>query len=313
MKIGLIDVDGHHFPNIALMKLSAYHKQHGDTVDWYRPLLDGHLDECYISKVFSFTPDYETAINADEIIYGGSGYAISTDESGRETCRGYLANNVGDACEHLMPDYSLYGITDTAYGYLSIGCPRNCGFCHVCALQGKKSVEHADLSEWWDGRPKIKLLDPNILACRDRERLLLQLAESKARVDMTQGVDARLLTVETIYLINRIKSENIHFAWDTMEQSDAVLNGLRLYDEYGKITRTHRHVYVLTNYDTTHDEDLYRVETLRTMGYEPYVMIYNKQSAPKVTRDLQRWTNNKKIWRECERFEDYKKGKISEA
>jgi hypothetical protein len=77
MKIGLIDIDGGKFPNIPLMKISAWHKAQGDSVEWYDPMFSGHLDRVYVSKVFSFSRDYEYYINADEVIYGGSGYAIT--------------------------------------------------------------------------------------------------------------------------------------------------------------------------------------------------------------------------------------------
>lgn len=77
-KIGLIDVDGHNFPNIPLMKLSAWHKMQGDDVEWYDPMFSGHKDIVYMSKVFSFTDDYEYCIDADQIIKGGSGYCITT-------------------------------------------------------------------------------------------------------------------------------------------------------------------------------------------------------------------------------------------
>lgn len=76
MRIGLIDCDGHNFPNIPLMKISAWHKKNGDSVEWYEPLLSGHMDKVYCSKVFSFTPDYPYFIDADEVIKGGSGYSI---------------------------------------------------------------------------------------------------------------------------------------------------------------------------------------------------------------------------------------------
>ena len=67
-----------------------------------------------------------------------------------------------------------------------------------------------------------------------------------------------------------------------------------------------RKVYVLTNYWSTHAEDLQRVYWLRAHDYDPYVMIYDKPRAPKETRQLQRWANNKIIFRPCERFEDYR-------
>lgn len=71
MKIGLIDCDGHRFPSLPLMKLSAYHKKQGDTVTWYEPMFSGHQDIVYGSKVFSFTPDYPYYVDAEKVRWGG--------------------------------------------------------------------------------------------------------------------------------------------------------------------------------------------------------------------------------------------------
>lgn len=137
MKIGLIDVDGHNYPNIPLMKISAYHKSQGDSVEWYDPLFSGHMDKVYMSKVFGFTEDYQYYVDADEIIKGGSGYCINL-VNGKEVYDKSKDIELPYEIEHIYPDYSLYGITDTAYGFLTRGCPRGCHFCHVEA----KRVEH---------------------------------------------------------------------------------------------------------------------------------------------------------------------------
>ena len=129
-KIGLIDVDGHNFPNIPLMKISAWHKKNGDSVEWYDPMFSGHMDKVYMAKVFSFTPDYQYFIDADEIIKGGSGYAIDLI-NGKEVYNKALDIDLPYEIEHIYPDYSIYNITDTAYGFLTRGCPRACSFCHV--------------------------------------------------------------------------------------------------------------------------------------------------------------------------------------
>ena len=166
----------------------------------------------------------------------------------------------------------------------------------------------ADLSEWWNGQRNIKLLDPNILACRDHLDLLEQLAESGAWVDITQGLDCRMLTEENIAGINRLKVKEIHFAWDSMNSSEKVLNGLRLYRENAKHKPHGQYgtVYCLTNFDTTMEEDLHRIYTLRDMGYDPYVMIYDKPHAPVEIKRLQRWCNNRVIFKACKMFEDYR-------
>lgn len=297
MKIGLIDVDSHNFPNLALMKISAYHKRMGDNVEWHIPLK--HYDKVYASRVFdnTYTTEYEHPILADETIWGGTGYDLRT--------------KLPDEIEHICPDYSLYPelTNDTAYGYLTRGCPRGCPFCIVSEKEGRKSVKVADLSEWWKGQKNIKLLDPNLTACKDREKLILQLADSKAWVDFTQGLDARLLDKDFIDDLNKVKTKRIHFAWDFMNDEKEILRGLSLYDKYGKIKdRQRRIVYVLTNYDTTIEEDLYRIYTLRDMNYDPYVMVYDKPNAPQKVRDIQRWVNGRQIFRKCERFENYIRG-----
>ena len=107
MKIGLIDVDGHNYPNLPLMKLSAWHKKQGDSVEWYQPMFSGHMDRVYMSKVFSFTPDYEYPIDADEVIRGGTGYAIKL-VNGKEIYDKEKDMPLSYEIEHIYPDYDLY-------------------------------------------------------------------------------------------------------------------------------------------------------------------------------------------------------------
>ena len=300
MNIGLIDVDGHKFPNLALMKLSAWHKAKGDTVEWWWGF--GKYDRVYMSKVFdeTYSKDIPEPLNASEIIKGGTGYGLD--------------NRLPDEVEHIYPDYSLYpALTrNTAYGFLTRGCPRGCHFCIVAEKEGRKSVKVADLSEWWSGQRYIELLDPNLLACRDHMNLLGQLQESGARVNFNQGLDARLLTIENIEAINAIRMKDIHFAWDYMKEKDAVIRGLSLYKEYAarRVHGAYATVYCLTNYDTTMEENLYRIYTLRDMGFDPYVMVYDKPNAPREIRLLQRWCNNRVIFKSVPDFYEYdpKKG-----
>lgn len=294
MNIGLIDVDGHNYPNLALMKISAWHKAQGDTVEWWWGF--GKYDRVYMSKVFdsTYTQDIPEPLNANEIVKGGTGYD--------------LQNKLPDEIESYFPDYSLYPqyTKDKAYGFLTRGCPNNCPFCIVCAKEGKKSCQVADLGQWWNGQKEIVLCDPNLLACRDHMDLLHQLEASKACIDVNQGLDARLLTEDNIAAIKRLKIKEIHFAWDQMKHSNRILQGL---NEWKRLGRKDKHgawgsVYVLTNFDTTMEENLHRIETLDAMGYTPYVMIYDKPHAPREIRRLQRWCNNKKIFKTC-KFEDY--------
>lgn len=212
-----------------------------------------------------------------------------------------------DEIEHIYPDYDLYGIKDTAYGFLTRGCPRGCNFCIVAKKEGKCSRKVADLSEFWRGQRNIVLCDPNILACRDWKECFSQLEESDAFIDFNQGLDARMLTEEKCLAIVRLKIKEIHFAWDRYEDKDAVLPKLKLFTEVCS-SKPHQHnsiVYVLVNHGTTIEQDLERIYTLRDLGYWAYVMVYDKFHAPRIIHDLQRWCNNRFIFARCPRFEDY--------
>lgn len=295
MKIGLIDVDGHHYPNLALMKISAWHKARGDTVEWWWGF--GQYDRVYTSKVFdeTYSQDGPEPLNAREIITGGTGYGLD--------------NHLPDDVEHIYPDYSLYPTLtkDTAYGFLTRGCPNACPFCIVSKKEGRRSKKVANLTEWWNGQRNIVLMDPNLLACREHMDLLGQLASSGAWVDINQGLDARLLTPANIEAIKRLKIKEIHFAWDLMKNSDRIIYGLNLWKQSGKKNRHGKWgtVYVLTNFDTTMEENLYRVYKLQDMGYDPYVMIYDKPHAPREIRRLQRWCNNRLIFKSQPDFRKY--------
>ena len=231
MKVGLIDVDGHNFPNIPLMKISAWHKKQGDLVEWYDPMFSGHMDKVYMSKVFSFSDDYPYYVDADEVVKGGSGYCISL-ANGKEVFDKSKDHELPPEIEHIYPDYSIYfndndleydentgeclGLSqrerekrNTAFGHLSRGCPRGCTFCHVGTKESRKSIKVADLSEFWNGQKNIVLCDPNILACREWKDLLQQLIDSGAWVDINQGFDIRLMTEEKAEMIKRLKVKNL--------------------------------------------------------------------------------------------------------
>lgn len=302
MKIGLIEVDRFTFPrmtfpNLPLMKISAWHKERGDTVKW----CDNHIerfDVVYQSKVFdeTYSADIDWTPNADQIVKGGTGYGLD--------------NALPYDVEHIMPDYALYDgtpaeIHDTAYGFLTRGCPRKCPWCIVGDKEGTRSRKVANLWEFLGGQRNVTLLDPNLLACPDWRELMTQLIDSGAWVDFNQGLDIRLLTEEKIAYLNRIKTKRLHFAWD-----DPKKDLTEHFQRYANLTEIKDHrrkvVYVLTNFNSTLDEDLYRIYTLEKLGYDPDVRIYDKPNAPKEIRRLQRWCNNRIIHGAVPRFEDYK-------
>lgn len=312
MRIGLIDVDSHNFPNLPLMKISAWHKLHGDTVEWWSPD-GGRYDKVYASKVFTESV-MPVVHNCDNIQIGGSGVDL-------DNCLPY-------EIEHTTPDYALYPQYDFAVGWLTRGCPRkNHGFCITPKKDGCISRKTADLSEFWTGQREIYLLDQNLLACRDRIALIKQLADSKARVDFAGGMDVRYMTDEVIEALRRVKVKDFHFAWDDPKEN--------LFPQFLKVAQSglfpakKTGVYVLTNYWSTHEEDLQRIYKLRYLGYCPYVMIYDKQKFVddrgillpdvwdrytseqiyhfKLCQHLQRWTTNRAVWASCPTISDYKR------
>lgn len=307
MNIGLYDVDGHNFPNLALMKISAWHKQQGDSVEWWFPMT--HYDKVYVAKVFGdeYSKMDMTCIDADEIVFGGTGFAI-TVEDGKEVYHKDRDKDLPYEIEHIYPDYSIYQelTNDTAYGFLTRGCCNNCSFCIVSKKEGQCSHKVADISEFWRGQKNIKLLDPNILACKDRIELLEQLRDCGAWVDFTQGLDARFITEEIAHLLKQIKTKTVHFAFDFMKNEKQIVKGLSLYAEIVGIKDSCAcGVYMLTNYDTTMEQDIYRANIIKKLGFSPYVMIYRKDTAPQVLRHLQRWCNNRFLYKSTS-FMDYK-------
>lgn len=301
--IGIIDVDGHNFPNLALMRISAYHKSIGDAVEWWESDFV-YYDKVYLSKIFSdtYSPDIQTPINCGEVIKGGTGYNIKI-ENGKELFDKANHKNLPPEIEKMFPDYTIYPQFDFAVSMTSRGCPRGCSFCHVAVKEGRCSVKVADVSDFWNGQKEIRILDPNITACREKRDLMQQYIDTKARLDFTQGLDIRLLNDDDIADINKMRLRTLHFAWDNPKDD--------LEDKFRNFAKGFRRksnigmVYCLTNFNSTMEENLYRIYTLRDMGYDPYVMIYDKPNAPKEIRHLQRWCNNKFIFKSCKRFEDY--------
>lgn len=306
MKVGLIDVDGHNYPNLPLMKISAFHKSQGDEVEWYRGILTGHVNRVYMSKVFSFTNDYHWAIDADEIVRGGTGYAIDL-EGGKEVYHKERDSDLPDEVEHIYPDYALYPqyTENKAYGFLTRGCPRGCEFCHVASKEGRCSYKVANLDEFWKGQKEIVLCDPNILACPNHKDLLQQLVDSKAKVDFNQGLDVRLITDKNIELIRQIPMKYIHFAYDRIQDKQLIEPKLKMFMEITGYNHRKVMVYILTNFGSTLEQDLERIHFCKSIDADPYVMVYDKEHANPIYKKLQRWCNNKLIFYSTKRFEDY--------
>lgn len=231
MTIGLLDIDGHAkkkkwgattYPNIALGKIARYHKQRGDNVEWAIPFT--HYDILYKSKVFNFSPDDLTCYDADRLVKGGTGYDI--------------ASRLPDEIDLLQPDYSIYPYipADTAYGFLTRGCPNKCKWCVVPRKEGLIRP-YMDVDEIAiEGRNKLVLMDNNILACGDYAMEQLHKVVHKGyRIDFNQAMDARLVTDDFAKVLAQVKwiDRRIRFGCDTPAQIQNCERAIELINSYG--------------------------------------------------------------------------------
>lgn len=284
MKIGLIDVDGKHFPNLALMKLSAWHKSQGDHVEWYEPMFSGHMDRVYMSKVFTFTPDYEWCINADEIVRGGTGYK-NYDK--------VLPNEI----ENIFPDYSIYPQYDFAVGFLTRGCIRKCPWCVVPHKEGWIHPVNTWENIKRPDRKKILFLDNNVLACDHGRSQIAEMSGRKdIRIDFNQGLDARLIDREMAKLLADIPwIRFLRISCDTSQAFDKVKDAVELLGEY--MNRKRIFVYALIE-DV--DEAYHRIVALDSLGVEVFAQPYRDFVGGAVNLEakrLARWCNRKPIFR----------------
>lgn len=146
-------------------------------------------------------------------------------------------------------------------------------------------------------------MDGNLLNCKDRESLLQQLVDSQAKIDYVQGLDARFVTDDIAKLICSTRIGMIHFAFDRIKDEANILLGLDNFRKRTNLTDRNRRVYILTNYDTTPEEDWYRVQKVRELGYQPYITIYSKGTHGQFHTDLARWSNSYYINRKCDFLE----------
>lgn len=296
MKIGLFDIDSK-CHNLALMKLSAYHKRKGDEVEFYNPLWHFTYNLVYCSKIFKRSHKNDGYVKED-MICGGSGFDLKRE----------LPNKT----EQLMPDYSLYNL-NYSLGFTTRGCIRNCGFCIVREKEGNIK-EHAEVEEFLNPKSNlIILLDNNFLALPSHIKKLQKYIKKGWVMDFNQGLDARLINKENAELLAKIRyKETIRFAWDNISDEHEIIRGIELVIKAG-IRPRYINVYVLIGYNTTFREDLYRIQKLRRIKdnrgpIQPYVMNYNNKPRDKKHRDLMRWVNRPHIFKICE-WEEYKKWK----
>lgn len=284
MKIGLIDVDGHSgFPNLALMRLSAYHKRRGDEVEWWDGLT--HYDRVYMSKVFTFTPDMDTVINADEVITGGTGY------------KDY--GSLPPEIEATAPDYSIYPKFKQAIGFLTRGCIRNCPWCIVPRKEGGI---HAAATWEEIKRPdsrEIVFLDNNVLASGHGLEQIDRMGREKVWVDFNQGLDARLITPEVARLLAGLRwIRFIRLSCDTGEMLPVIKQATAYLREAGAAPSRFWAYALVQDVEEAHR----RVLALRDMGVEPFAQPYQDYNGGEPTKEQKsfaRWVNMKSAFRSC--------------
>lgn len=284
MKIGLFDLDSK-YHNLALMKLSAHYKSKGHEVEFYKPLWADTYNKVYVSKMF--TKDCEEGIYIPvDAICGGPGFDLKTKLSKK--------------IEHTIPDYSLYGL-DYSLGFTTRGCIRNCGFCIVRQKEGNIK-EHAEVEEFLNPKSNIiVLLDNNFLALPSHIKKLQKYIKKGWKMDFNQGLDIRLINKENAELLSKVKHyKQIHFAWDQMGYEKQVRGGLKILFKAG-INPRKIMIFILCNYDTTLEEDIYRYEELHDLDVTPYVMVYgegNKEIKKFARYVNRRWISKKCSWKE---------------
>jgi hypothetical protein len=290
MKIGLVDIDSHNYPNLPLMKISAYHKSVGDHVEF---VTIGKYDKIYFSKIFDFTPEFtinSSFIECNDIIGGGTGYDIYKK----------LPNEI----ENISPDYSIYPVKIVRVGkkikkyynfsiqLFSRGCIRKCPFCVVNRKEGLiRSVIPMNLN------PKgefIEVLDNNFFANKEWHSAIDYLIDKKQPVNF-HGVDIRIMNEEQAFWLNKLKHiKQIHIAWDLpdMDLTEKLTEVIKYIKPYKLMC------YVLIGYDSTTEQDLFRVMRLRELGIDPFIMAFNKSD--KYQKNFARWVNHKAIFKSVE-------------
>jgi len=285
LKIGLHDADNTKYPNLALMKISAWHKAKGDNVLFCVPIMSKCFDRVYSSKVFTFTS--ETLLQGN-VQKGGTGYL--------------LFDKLSDEIEHICPDYSLYNI-DYSMGFLTRGCPNHCGWCIVNKKEGN-IFANADIDEFLRHK-KVVLMDNNVLASDHGIEQIEKIANLNVKVDFNQGLDARLIDDSIARRLSKLKwLHPLRLACDCQSQMPIIQKAVTLL-RWHNTTPSRYFVYCLIE-DV--DEALERVRFLKGLYLDPFAQPYidfqNKIIPTKRQKDFARWVNHKAIFKSVE-WKDY--------
>jgi len=293
----LIDVDST-IPNLALMKISASHKLHGDQVALNRCSRGFNPEEVHVSCLFSKNR--------------GKALGIPKMFNCPVKIGGYGVNNIQlpDRIEHIMPDYKLYPNMDFSMGYTSRGCIRKCPFCKVPSTEGHIR-NHASIGEFWNPKhKKVILLDNNFLASPKWKENIEFLLNHQIKVSICQGLDIRLVNDQNAFWLKQIDSRTItfktkmyYFAFDNPKIEKAVIQGVSILKSQG-ISPYKLTFYVLCGFNSSHEEDMHRFEILRSLGVNAYIMKYNDRKDDVWLNHFDRWVN-RHFYKVCS-FDDYK-------
>jgi radical SAM superfamily enzyme YgiQ (UPF0313 family) len=287
VKTGLIDVDGHRFPNLALMKLAAYHKQQGDSVEWVNHW--GQYDKVYQSKVFTFSPDVSTVVQSNELIKGGTGYKMYDDLF----------------CDDTEPDYTLYPQFQHAYGFLTRGCVRKCAWCIVPRKEGDIRA-YRDIETVLQSRKTAVLMDNNVLASGHGLQQLEKIIDTGCKVDFNQGLDSRLVTDEVAKLLSKIKwIRFIRFSCDTTPAVEPLLKAIEELNRYG-VKNYRIFVYLLVK--DVEDANV-RCKILKKLGVNPFAQTYRDYENNILPTGEQKrfsWYVNQKAVFKATEWEEYR-------
>lgn len=292
--IGISQLDGK-LPNLALMKIVGFHESIGDVVKWYDGLLfAGCYDKIYMSKIFQFTAMPQMPDNA---VIGGTGIDFY--------------NRLPEEIEAATPSYSLYANCNYHLGFSMKGCRFACKFCCVPKKEGRpkkyNTIDEVLINP--NGGNRLMLLDNDFFGGDDWQVNLERIIQLKLKVCFVQGLNIRIITDQQAELLSKCNYQNskfnqkyLTFAWDKYNDGKHIHKGIKICNEAGIPTK-HMQFFVLIGFDTTPEQDIERVMTLRELGCMPFVMPYNKfdpyQSA------FARWVNHRATFKSCT-WNDYK-------
>lgn len=302
-KIGLYDVDSV-IPNLALMRLSAYHKERGDSVEWFlgnMTIGEGGFDKVYASTVFRDVPDDDLSdhseLRPEQMEIGGSGWD--------------LQKNLPPEVERIPPDYSIYSYKHNI-GFSMRGCRFRCSFCDVPEKEGGPKASNT-IEEIWTQRSSnfVVLLDNDFFGNPEWRERVAEIHKHDLKVCFSQGLNIRIITEEQCAALAsvrfwnlRLSRRQVYFAWDRFRDEKLIDAGIERVRAAG-IKAWQMAFFILIGYDTTPEQDYYRVMKIRKLGCDPFAMPYRKNDPYQAA--FARWVNHRAIFKSVT-WEDYRSG-----